>query len=238
MSDVLIPSYRVRPEKGPAVSRAMMMVAGGLLGSVLLVGAVAWGISRMGPRPVPVIEADTRPVRVRPENPGGLQVANQDELIFERNPGRRDRGAPEARLAPAPEAPNLDRLREQVAPPPAPVAVVPANPAPSARPAPATPAAPPAAAPAAATPPAARGGRHVVQFGALASEDAARQEWTRLQRRVPELAGHQPQVVKFEREGQPTLWRLRTGGFADAAAARAFCETARGKGATCVVPPV
>ena len=74
----------------------------------------------------------------------------------------------------------------------------------------------------------------MVQFAATRSEEAARADWQRLQRRVPELAGRQPIVAKLEREGQPTLWRLRTGGFADLAAARAFCEPLRAREIACV----
>ena len=45
------------------------------------------------------------------------------------------------------------------------------------------------------------------------------------------LADRRPMVVRFERPGMPTRWRLRTSGFSDAAAARSFCEAAKAKGA-------
>jgi hypothetical protein len=44
-----------------------------------------------------------------------------------------------------------------------------------------------------------------------------------------------PQVVPFEREGQAAVFRLRTGGFADAAAAGAFCEQVRTRNVPCTV---
>nr|WP_255575239.1 SPOR domain-containing protein [Caldovatus aquaticus] len=95
---------------------------------------------------------------------------------------------------------------------------------------------PPAAAAASGFAPA-PGGRVQVQLGALASEEAARAEWERLMRRMPDLLGaFRPQILRLERgEGAPPLWRLRIGGFADPAAARAFCEQARGRGAACAV---
>jgi hypothetical protein len=74
----------------------------------------------------------------------------------------------------------------------------------------------------------------MVQFAATHSEEAARSEWERLQRRIPELAGRQPIITRLEREGQTTLWRVRTGGFADAAAARAFCEPIRARDIACI----
>jgi hypothetical protein len=196
---------------------------------------------------VPLIEPDPRPLKVRPDDPGGLRVPNQDELIFERNRGPATPGS--ARLAPEPEAPRLDALRAQVAQPaPEPIVLPQAAPAPVARngappaAAPAPTAAPAPAAPAAQAPtPAARpapapGGAVRVQLGALTSEEAARGEWDRLARRHADLLGaFRPQVLRFERDGQATLFRLRTGGFADAAAAGAFCEQARARNIPCVV---
>jgi cell division septation protein DedD len=217
----------------------MLAVGGGLAAVVVMGGAIAWGLSRGGPgRGVPVIEADARPFKVRPDDPGGLRVPNQDELIFERNRGSSAQ-PPGARLAPEPEAPRIDALRAQVAQP-APRPAAPPMPestatAPQAE-APAPPA-PAAAAPQPAARPApAPNGSVRVQLGALTSEDSARGEWDRLARRHADLLGaFRPQIVRFERDGQATLFRLRTGGFADAAAARDFCEQARGRQIPCVV---
>jgi hypothetical protein len=223
----------------------MLAFAGGALGIVAAGGAVVWGLSRSGPRTIPVIEADSRPVKVRPEDPGGLRVPNQDQLVLEpaavRRAAERSTGA-NARLDRGPETPALDQLRQQAAPPaapaPGPVAAAPPAPAlppPVAAPVAAPSAAPmaaPMAAPAAVLAPVAQG-RAQVQLGALASEEAARSEWERLTRRIPELAAFQPRVTKLEREGQATLYRLRTGGLADAAAARGLCEAVRAKGGAC-----
>ena len=74
-----------------------------------------------------------------------------------------------------------------------------------------------------------------MQLGAVASEEAARAEWERLQRRAPELLqGRSPQISRFEREGLTPLFRLRTGAFADQDAAREFCEQLRGRGGACI----
>ncbi len=55
----------------------------------------------------PLIRADTAPVRVRPEKPGGLEVPHQDKLIFEKltEGGGQTEGQVE-RLLPRPEAPK------------------------------------------------------------------------------------------------------------------------------------
>lgn len=243
MSDLAVPSYRVRPDSGGAPWRLLALGAG-VLGAVAVAAALIWGFtgSGAGPRAVPVLEADGRPLKVRPDQAGGLSVPNQDQLVLEppavrRNAERQDRAA--ARLAPESETPQLDQLRQRAAPAPAPSGPPPSAPASpgTSTSALVTAALPPPVAPSApavqgATPagPAAPG-RAAVQLGALVSEEAARAEWTRLQRRVPELAGRQPQVTRLERDGQPPLWRLRATGIADP---RALCDAVRARGGACV----
>ncbi|MDB5377629.1 MAG: hypothetical protein JWR00_2075, partial [Rubritepida sp.] len=121
MSDSMLPSWRIRPPErasaGWGIPSKFWMIGGGLAGSVVLAGAIIWGISMTGSRGVPLIETDGRPYRVRPDSPGGAVVPNQQELIFERGAGRNERTG-EARLGPGPEAPRPDVLRAQ-APPPA-----------------------------------------------------------------------------------------------------------------------
>ena len=260
MSDAMVPSYRLhRPTS--AFPWRMVAMAGGVLAFVAAGAAGWWAIQRIGARSVPLVEADPRPFKVRPSDPGGLRVPNQGELVLER-PGQRQPAAAGARppgLAPESEAPNIDRLRAAVAPPPnvAPAPVWPpagqgrpagqpataqptGGPAPAQAPvaaAPSVAAAPPAAAPAAepARAPAVGTGRVQVQLAALTSEDGARSEWDRMARRAPELfQGRNPSVMRLDRDGQSPLFRLRTGGFADQAAARDFCEQVRARGATCI----
>jgi cell division septation protein DedD len=239
-TDAMVPSYRVQRE-GSALPWRMLAVAGMLL--ALLAGGAGgwWAFKRFGgPQTIPVVEADPRPFKVRPDDPGGLRVPNQAELILERPAARAQAPANSGRvavLAPAAETPNLDMLRAAVAPPPAPVA--PPAPEPAAEPAP-TPqvavAAPPPAAEPASTPARAASGRVQVQLGALASEEAARAEWARLNRLAPELLdGRTPQIVRFEREGRTPLYRLRTGGLADEDSAAEFCEQIKARRGACMM---
>lgn len=226
MSDVTMPSWRVRPEEKASwgIPPRIWMIGGGLLGAVALAAGIIWAVSAMGPRGVPVIEADGRPFKVRPDSPGGAVVPNQGELVFERGAARNERPG-EARLAPGPEAPRPDALRAQ-AQPPAAAATPPSITAPAA---PVAQQQPPPARPASS-------GRVQVQLIAARSEEAARTEWDRLSRRAPELAGRAPTVSRFDRpEGQAPLFRLRTGGFADRAAAAAFCDQLKARDLPCVV---
>jgi hypothetical protein len=239
----------------------MIVIAGSVLAVGALIAALVWGFSRGSSRNAPLIEADARPIKIRPDNPGGLRVPNQDELIFDRNRGARP--AAQGGLAPEAETPRVDQLRAQLAeraaqeaarnaPPPSPA---PAQPAASTAPrgapqaaVPSTPSAPatasalnapslPAPVPATAErfAPVANG-RVQVQLGALPSETGARGEWERLQKRVPELLGNRRvTLAPFDREGQTTLYRIRTGGFADATTARAFCEEMKTRSIPCMV---
>ncbi|MDB5369883.1 MAG: hypothetical protein JWP20_1441, partial [Roseomonas sp.] len=121
MREAPVPSYRVRSAANDGSSARMFMVAGGLAAVVGAGALLGWGITHFTTnRPIPTVEADTRPVKIRPDDPGGLRVANQDEIIFERRPAGGGSFEVSGRLAPAAEAPNLDALRAATAPPPAP----------------------------------------------------------------------------------------------------------------------
>ncbi len=69
---------------------------------------------------IPLIKAATTPVKVRPENPGGLEVPDRDKLVYDRIQGTAEGRGPE-RLLPPPEQPL---------PRPAPAEAKPAAPAP------------------------------------------------------------------------------------------------------------
>jgi Flp pilus assembly protein TadD len=74
-----------------------------------------------------------------------------------------------------------------------------------------------------------------VQLAASPSEDAAQAEWQHLEEQLPTvLAGHQAVVTRNDHDGH-TFWRLRTNGFTDAAAAKAFCDQLRSANAACMV---
>ncbi|MCS6930626.1 MAG: hypothetical protein NZM27_00240, partial [Acetobacteraceae bacterium] len=86
MSEFGPPSWKVQAaERRPAPWRLIVF---GLGAAAILALGVLWLFTGGGgPRQVPVIEPDSRPVRVRPENRGGLQVPNREEWIFDQRRG-------------------------------------------------------------------------------------------------------------------------------------------------------
>jgi hypothetical protein len=84
------------------------------LGAMMLVGVVVLGggyfaYSSMGSAPAsgepPIVKADTEPVKVKPENPGGLAIANQDQAAYEKVAGASPDGQSQEKLVSKDEAP-------------------------------------------------------------------------------------------------------------------------------------
>lgn len=238
------PTYRVpRQRRGlDPNTRKLAIIAGGL-GAVLVVVVGGWSLIGHRNTTVPVVQADNRPIRVKPDNPGGLQVAGANEDILS---GTGDSAS--GKLAPPPEVPAPQALR---APPPKPAAPVVAAPRP-AQPVAAAPADPPVPAASSVVPakpttapaekpttterPTQAGAKGVlVQLAAVRSEAAAKSEWQRLSKRMPDLLGqHRPAFTRTDHDGRE-LWRVRTGGFDDVTHATRFCAQVRAKGAACTV---
>jgi hypothetical protein len=221
-------------------------------------GGAVWlfhreGAQRMGGE-APLIQADQRAVKVRPEQPGGMKIPNQDTMIY--NPGR---GSGQAeRLLPPPEAP----MARPVPPPPEPSvtavpepAAAPPSPAPEATPAsaaalaaPVTP--PAAAAPVVAPPPVAAAatvpapapapshatGGYRLQIGALRSEEAARKEWERLKHIHSDLLGGLTAATSRADLGDRGIYfRIQAGPIADASKAEKICNDLKRRNVGCIL---
>ncbi|HUB43844.1 MAG TPA: SPOR domain-containing protein [Acetobacteraceae bacterium] len=146
--DISIPSptYRVpRHSRGmDPGTRKLALIAAGIGGFLIAVGG-GWHMLSHHHGGVPIVQADPGPMRVKPSNPGGLQVAGANNDIFSGGSDTAD-----AKLAPPPQTPDPQALQAMEAPP-EPVAPPPAASQPAAAIAPPT---QPAAGPAAAPPPA------------------------------------------------------------------------------------
>ena len=84
------------PEAARPARRGMMIAA--VVGAVAIVGGIgAWALSTGGGEgagaPV-IVKADESPIKVKPENPGGTTVPNQDSKVYDRVAGGAANGAP------------------------------------------------------------------------------------------------------------------------------------------------
>jgi cell division septation protein DedD len=193
---------------------------------------------------IPLIRADERPTKVKPERPGGMEIPDRDKLIY--NPTRpvveRLLPPPEKplpRLAPPPPAPSPQR--EQ---PPAAASSTPASP-PAPPPAAIPQAQQSAAAPPGKTPPAqaappktaatgAAGTR--LQLGSMRSEDAARQEWERIKRKNADLLGTLSATpIRADLGDKGIYYRIQTGPVADQAAAERICSELKQRSVGCLI---
>jgi len=144
--DISIPSptYRVpRHSRGmDPGTRKLALIAAGIGGLLVAVGG-GWHLLAHRQSGVPVVLAEPGPMRVKPANPGGLQVAGANNDVFSGGSDTSD-----AKLAPPPQTPDPQALQAmEVAKPVAPPVAVPP---------PAVTSPPPAAAAAAAAAPAPR----------------------------------------------------------------------------------
>jgi hypothetical protein len=214
----MAPSYRQsvrrREEMDPATKRLAIFAS--VIGTALLGLVAAWAFTGHHRGGVPVIEAASGPVKVKPANPGGLQVPGaNDEILSGGGDGKET-------VAPGPEAPAPQALQAQeqaaaqAAAPPAPTA--PAQPDATAQAAPPEPHPLPALRPATGHAPAgstATDGTASVRLipgarppGPLASAEAARRAARvpvplapsasrQAQGRTPETLGRPPNATVF-----------------------------------------
>ena len=200
---------------------------------------------------VPLIRADERPTKVKPERPGGMEIPDRDKLIY--NPTR----TVVEHLLPPPEKPLL---RPTQAPTPLAQTEVP----------PAATAAPPAASGAAATPTAAapttqpqqpvpappgkiaqapptlpkpaaaqssaKAGGIRLQLGSVRSEDAARQEWERIKRKNTDLLGSLSATpIRADLGDKGVYYRIQTEPVGDRAAAERICSELKQRSIGCII---
>lgn len=96
-----VPETRHRPRG--------FMLAAGALGIAMLVAGGALGIGLLNSSgrsgdPV-VVKADAGPVKVKPENPGGTEVHNQDQAVYDRVAGEKNNGGDQEKLVTGSEEP-------------------------------------------------------------------------------------------------------------------------------------
>lgn len=220
----------VEDEDGPRGISARKMVAA-LLVVLLAVAVVAASFFWMGRRnveggaPPVLIRAPATPYKVKPANPGGIDVSGESETTFATSAGQEVNG----RL-------DTSKLGETgtVAP-----ATAPAN---SSTASPSTPAQTPAPAPPAAAKPkasaptntdAAVASGAVIQLGAFKNTAQAERAWVALSARFPKLGDTTKIVVPYSAGGS-SGYRLRAAA-SSPAAAKDVCQALQSGGESCFI---
>ncbi|HEX6217705.1 MAG TPA: SPOR domain-containing protein [Sphingomicrobium sp.] len=153
-----------------------------------------------------LIRAEPGPYKVKPDDPGGLDVAGESETAFKTSAGEDADG--QLDLSAVPEAPVV-RPREE----PKPAEAEPAKPAAAAEPEPAP-----------------TGGKgSVIQLGAFANRAQAERAWSALSARFPAVAATTKLIVPFSGG-----IRLRAAA-ASPAEARQACQALKVAGENCFV---
>jgi SPOR domain len=193
-------------------ARKMLAAFVVVLLAALLVAATFFWLGRRGAEvsgPPELIRAEAGPYKVKPPNPGGLDIAGESQTAFETSAGE-DRDSQLNLNA------QTDETVAVVKPPPKP------NEATAEKPAPA-----PATTPASAAPSGEKGS--VIQLGAFANRAQAERAWTALSVRFPTIGAMMKLVVPF-----PGGIRLRASA-SSAANAKQACETLKAAGENCFV---
>ncbi len=196
---------------GPGLAKLIGAVVIGLIAIGLIVGGLFWlGNRDQGEAEGTLIAAPEGDYKVRPDEPGGMNVAGEGDTAYAASAGR----TPEGRL-------NTDNVPEApvARPAPAPKAAAPAAQAPQ-------PQTPPPAPQQPAPAPAAGGG--TIQLGAFSSQAAANRAWSALSGRFRYLSPLNHSVVSVQSGGR-MLYRLRASG-PDAAG---ICRRLRVAGEDC-----
>ena len=214
-------AQRALRRRGLKLAAAVVVVAG-------LTG-LGWYVYDQATRPrggeVPLIKADDRPTKKRPDEPGGMAIPNQDKLVYETLSEEEGEGIVE-RLLPPPEEPLLPPAPPRPEAAPTERAAAPA-PAPEPEPAPVVATAAPA--------PAAKA--IMVQLAAFRSAPAADAAWRRMLKDNSDLLGDlKPKVERADLGADKgVFYRLRAGPLGDEAAANKLCARLKARKLDCLI---
>ncbi|MBY0511938.1 MAG: hypothetical protein K2P94_17520, partial [Rhodospirillaceae bacterium] len=119
--DVFNDDYYGRRATRTQGSRSLSVVVGIVLG-IAVAGGVGWYFLRgsgltLTPGELSFVKADPTPYKIRPESPGGMQVENQDKLVYDRV-AKGNAPARVENLLPPAEEPKAPPLKPKVETPP------------------------------------------------------------------------------------------------------------------------
>jgi len=248
---------------GRGFLKGVAAVAAFVLFSGLVVYAYNKGKEAGGGNTPPIIKAGPAPYKVRPDQPGGMQVLNRDKQIYSRIDGGPKQPMVERLLPPAetpmaptavaptstppaeppvlapaaPKSPFVAATTEtKPTPRPERAKVAPASPPEPAATRPAKPDAPSAARRLSKIAPASRGG-YKVQLASLRSNVAAAQSWKKLVKSHKDLLGGLRLTIARRDlgSGKGVFFRMQAGPLPDAVAARDLCARLKRRKLNCLV---
>jgi hypothetical protein len=207
--------------RGLAASLVALVVIGMFAGGLWFAyqQGIRHGAVITGAADVPLIRADERPTKVKPEKPGGMEVPDRDKLIYtQKRAAVEHLLPPPEKPMPRPTAPSAAAPPDSPQPPLVPAGA--ANPAQQAQLQQAAgkpPAKADAAAIAAKPATAQKTGGTRIQLASVRSEEAARQEWDRIRRANPDLLGSVAATpVRADLGEKGVFYRLQTAPIVDA----------------------
>ncbi len=182
---------------------------------------------------VPLLRTDERPTKIRPDQPGGMPMPDQNVSLYDEKLAK----ARVEKLLPPPEQPLPRPVPAPIKPTAAPPIVMP-PPEPISGEAGAAPvAAAPQAAPKVAVPASTEtaAGTVQVRLGSLRSPEAAREEWQRLKRANGDLLGSlRANAVSIDLGEKGIYYRIMAGPLDEAAAER-LCNEMKRRNHGCIL---
>ncbi|MCC2975315.1 SPOR domain-containing protein [Sphingomonas sp. PL-96] len=220
------------PEASASLWRVLLLV----LVALAVIGGVIWAALNLGSSVTggggngAIIAAEKGPYKVKPDQPGGMEVEGTGDTVFATSDGRAT-GTATVDLSKVPEAPVVGQPIPTAAPAAAPteaapkvVAQVPASAGQLQARAPARQAAPAQAHTASGS---------VVQLGSFPQASVANSSWQRLSKRFGYLAPMTPSIEQAEVNGK-TVYRLRVDA-GSAGAAGQLCGKLKLAGEGCYI---
>jgi cell division septation protein DedD len=199
--------------RGISATRMIAALAVVLVAALIIAATFFWlGRGESGTSGPPVlIKAPPGPYKVKPPNPGGLDISSESQTAFETSAGEDKNSQLDLNKLPQTPAPPPPKEQPKTLPP---------NETKTPLPAPL---------PAAPQPKPTGGTGSVIQLGAFANQAQAERAWTALSTRFPSVAALNKMVVPF-----PGGIRLRAGA-ASPADAKQVCQTLKAAGENCFV---
>jgi hypothetical protein len=227
----------------------MGLFAGGLWFAYIEGLRHAGGTGGSGGGDIPLIRADTRPMKIKPAEPGGMAIPGRDMLIYGQShpmvehllpPPEQPMALPAPPPAPKPAvtasaaAPPMAVPSTVETPPGTPSAVATVSPEQSNQAPPGNPNPAPSRPAEAVAQPQTTGGVRV-QLGSVRGEEIAREEWTRIKRGNPDLLGRLTAVaVRADLGDKGIYYRILAGPVGDPATAEKLCGELRQRHLPCI----